>query len=129
MVQKIKTDLCELVRQLGYNITDNSNYVEDFPWMMARLGGYSRIDTYDTRTDSISITIDIFSKYKGEKEILDIVENITNHIWELKENNPNIIYIAQKNLLILDDNKTGPVKKHGVLTYGFLLSTNIQEEP
>ena len=128
MVQKIKTDLCSLVRGLGYNITDNGAYVENFPWLMARLSGHNRADAFDTRTDAITITIDIFSKYKGEKEILDIAENISDHIGELKNDNSNIMYVMQKDLKILDDNKTGPVKKHGVLTYWFLLSSNKEEQ-
>ena len=128
MVQQLKTDLCSLVRELGYNITDNGAYVENFPWLMVRLGGYNRAHAHDTRIDGITLVVDIFSKYKGEKEILDIVDDITNHIWNLKENNPNIMYVMQKDLKILDDNKTGPVKKHGVLTYWFLLSSSIGEE-
>lgn len=128
MVQRIKRELYSLITQLGYNITDNGAYNENFPWLMMRLGGHNRFDTMDVRTDSIIITIDIFSTYKGEKEILDIVENITNNIQSLKVNNKSIMYIAQKNLRILDDNKKGPVKKHGVLTYWFLLSSSIGEE-
>lgn len=128
MVQKIKTELCSLVRELGYNITDNGAYVENFPWLMARVTSHSRADTLDVRTDVVAITIDIFSKYKGEKEILEITENIANHIQSIRENNPEIMYIAQRNLKILDDNKTGPVKKHGVLTYQFILSSNLVEE-
>ena len=128
MVQKIKTELCSLVRELGYNITDNGAYVENFPWLMARVTNHSRADTLDVRTDVVAITIDIFSKYKGEKEILEITENIANHIQAIRENNPEIMYIAQRNLKILDDNKTGPVKKHGVLTYQFILSSNLKEE-
>ena len=128
MVQKIKTDLCSLVRELGYNITDNGAYVENFPWLMVRLGAYSRADAVNVRIDNITLIIDIFSKYKGEKEILDIVENITNNIWNLKKDNPKLMYVMQEDLKILDDNVTGPVKKHGVLTYQFLLSSTIGEE-
>lgn len=128
MVQKIKTNLCSLVRELGYNITDNGAYVEKFPWLMARLNSHNRMDTIDTRIDNIIIAIDIFSKYKGEKEILDIVENITNHIQQIRINNPEIIYVAQRDLKILDDNKTGIVKKHGVLFYEFLASSNLGED-
>ena len=128
MVQQLKTDLCSLVRGLGYNITDNGAYVENFPWLMVRLGSHNKEIAATTRTDSITLIIDIFSKYKGEKEILDIVENITNHIWEMRTNNPKIIYITQRDLKILDDNATGPVKKHGVLYYTFLLSSTLGEE-
>lgn len=128
MVQKIKTDLCSLVRELGYNITDNGAYVENFPWLMVRLTNHNRMETTDTRIDVIALTIDIFSKYKGEKEILDIVENITDHIQSLRKNDAKIMFISQQSLKILDDNKTGPVKKHGVLTYYFLLSSNLEED-
>ena len=128
MVQQLKTDLCSLVRRLGYNITDNGAYVEQFPWLMVRLGGHSRMDSMDARIDNITLVIDIFSKYKGEKEILDIAENITDHIWELRNDNPKIIYIYQYGLKILDDNSTGTVKKHGVLSYRILLSSNLEEE-
>lgn len=128
MVQQLKTDLCSLVRQLGYNITDNGAYVENFPWLMVRLGSHYKEVAATTRTDNITLIIDIFSKYKGEKEILDIVENITDHIMELRNSNSNIIYITQKDLKIVDDKATGPVKKHGVLYYSFLLSSMISEE-
>ena len=83
MVQRIKTDLCSLVRELGYDITDNGAYVENFPWLMMRVGGHNRVDMFDTRIDAITLTIDIFSTYKGEKEILDIAENISNHIKQI----------------------------------------------
>ena len=128
MVQKIKTELCSLVRGLGYNITDNGAYVENFPWLMVRLTDHNRVETIDTRIDVITLTIDIFSKYKGEKEILDIVEDISNHIQNIRKNNIEIMFIAQKGLKILDDKSTGIVKKHGVLTYSFLLSSNQEEE-
>ena len=127
MVQKIKTDLCSLVRRLGYNITDNGAYVENFPWLMARTSSHNRVDMVNSRSDNIVIVIDIFSKYKGEKEILDIVEDISDHIWELRNDNPNLIYIEQSDLKVLDDLATGPVKKHGVLTYRFLLSNTVEE--
>ena len=128
MVEKIKTELCGLIKQLGYNITDNGAYVENFPWLMARVSSHSRTDTIDTRIDAVTITIDIFSKYKGEKEILTITEDIANHIQKIRTDNPEVIFIDQRDLKILDDNKTGPVKKHGVLTFQFILSSNLIEE-
>ena len=128
MVQRIKTDLCSLVKGLGYNITDNGAYVEKFPWLMLRVSRHNNYRTATTIENEITLIIDIFSIYKGEKEILDIVSNITNHIWQLKDNNPDIIYISQKDLKIIDDTTTGPVKKHGVVYYSFTLSSSIGEE-
>lgn len=128
MVQRVKSDLCSLVRQLGYNITDNGAYQEKYPWLLLRTSKHTHTDTATTRTDNLVLIIDIYSTYKGEKEILDIVENITNHIWELKTNNPNIMYINQRDLKIIDDNTKGPLKKHGIVYYTFLLSSSIGEE-
>lgn len=128
MVEKIKTELCGLIKQLGYNITDNGAYVENFPWLMARVSSHSRTDAIDTRIDVVAITIDIFSKYKGEKEILTITEDIANHIQKIRTDNPEVMFIAQRDLKILDDNKTGPVKKHGVLTFQFILSSTLKED-
>lgn len=119
MVPNIKSQLYELLLKLNYNATDNGTYEEKFPWLMVRTNTYTRADTFDLRHDSIIFTIDIFSKYSGEKEILEIVENINNNIHTLMDENDNIIYIEQVGCVILDDNKTGPIKKHGVLSYKF----------
>jgi len=80
MIQKIKTNLCALARSLGYSITDTNLYKEDFPWLMVRTGYHTSQETLDTRLENIDVIIDIFSIYKGEKEILNIVSNLTNHI-------------------------------------------------
>ena len=128
MIQEIKTELCSLIRGLGYNITDNGAYVENFPWLMLRTGRHNHNRSRDTRTEDIVLIIDIFSKYKGEKEILEITENITNHIWELKETIPGLVYVNQRDLKIIDDKATGPVKKHGIVYYSFLISLPIGEE-
>lgn len=127
MIQKIKTNLCALARSLGYSITDTNLYKEDFPWLMVRTGYHTLQETLDTRLENIDVIIDIFSIYKGEKEILNIASNLTNHIQQLKQSIPDITYIHQKDLKILDDNSTGPVKKHGVLIYAFKIASNLKE--
>ena len=109
MVIKLKSQFYSLIKNLGYNITDNGQYVENFPWLMLRL-------------------TDIFSTYAGEKEILEIVNNISNALWEFQNNNPEILYAYQKMFKILDDKSTGPVKKHGVVNYEFLLGQGLIPE-
>ena len=82
----------------------------------------------DIRYDNITYTLDIFSTYSGEKELLEIIENIGNHLIALRQNNSSIMYIQQKNCKILDDNKKGPVKKHAVIEYKFTCATGLEEE-
>lgn len=128
MIQKTKTAFYNLISSLGYNVDDNGAYEETFPWLMLRTGGHQRDESLDIRIDIITLTLDIFSKYTGEKEILTIVDDISNHLWDLKENIPELIYCKQRSLHILDDNKKGPVRKHGVASYQFLLTTNKAKE-
>jgi len=37
MLIKLKKDFYSFLNGLGYKITDNGDYVEDFPWLMLRL--------------------------------------------------------------------------------------------
>ena len=83
MVSKMKKALCELLKSLGYNYTDNASYETELPWLKIRTNGHRRHNTFDCRYDVVNITIDIFSAYTGEKEILEIEENIGNHINEI----------------------------------------------
>ena len=128
MVSRIKTQLYDLITGLGYRVADNRNNQEALPWLLIRTGGHSRMDIFDLRYDIITINVDIFSGYSGEKEILDIAEDISNHLGEIRAQNETIMYAEQKTCKILDDNKTGPVRKHGFLSYRFLCSVGLKDK-
>lgn len=128
MVSTIKEQVYNLLTGLGYQGTDNGTYQDNFPWLMVRTQGHNRLDTMDLRYDNITITIDIFSKYNGEKEILEIVEDIGNNIQSLKDENDTIIFIEQYSCKVLDDKKQGPVRKHGVLTYRFVCASGLVDK-
>lgn len=128
MVNEIKQQLVALLKSLGYNVGDGGQYKEEFPWLIVRTSGHNRYDTYDMRIEAISLTIDIFSAYTGEKEILEIIENIGNNIQQIKINNPSIQHILQHQCRIIGDKATGPVRKHGVITYTFNLASGTKEE-
>lgn len=128
LVSKIKEQLYNLLLSLNYNATDKGIYEEKFPWLMVRTNTYRRADSFDLRHDRIILTIDIFSKYSGEKEVLEIIENISNNIHTLKNENEAIMYIEQIGCVILDDNSTGPVRKHAVLSYEFTCVSGLEEE-
>ena len=129
MLKRIKERFYSLVKGLNYNITDNGTYSENFPWLMLRLGNATQLNTFDLRVNAISLTLDIFSTYNGELEIIDIVEDITAHLNDLIKEMPELLYAYQKTFKILDDKSTGPVRKHGIVVYDFLLGQSEREVP
>lgn len=127
MLERLKAQFYSFLLELGYNATDIGEYEENFPWLMLRTNGYQVLDSFNTRMSSATLVLDIFSQYPGEKEIINIVENIGSKINNLKESNPDILYCYQKTLKILDDKSTGPVRKHGVVVYEFLMGQGFAE--
>ena len=125
MLANLKSQFYSLIKGLGYNITDNAEYKEQFPWLMLRTNGYRTMNSFNVNISSAVLVLDIFSTYSGEKEIIEIVENIGEHLKEFQDNNPDIMFAYQKSLKILDDKSTGPVRKHGVVVYEFLLGYGI----
>lgn len=125
MLKQIKTDFYTLIKELGYNITDNGDYVDNFPWLMLRTNGYQTNQSANALTATAILVLDIFSTYSGEKEIIEIAEDIDTNLFELYQKNYDLLFCCQKDLKILDDNTTGPVRKHGVAIYEFLLGSGI----
>lgn len=125
MLANLKTQFYSLIKGLGYNITDNAEYKEQFPWLMLRTNGYRTMNSFNVNISSAVLVLDIFSTYSGEKEIIEIVEDIGAHLKELQDNNPEVMFAYQKTMKILDDKSTGPVRKHGVVVYEFLLGYGI----
>lgn len=128
MLSQLKTQFYSLIKEKGYNITDTAEYKEKFPWLMLRTNGYQIVDSFNMETSNATLVLDIFSQYSGEKEIIEIVENIHPILLELQNNNPNVLFAHQKSLKILDDKMTGPVRKHGIVVYEFLMGYGITEE-
>lgn len=128
MISNLKSKFYSLIRNLGYNITDNGDYREAFPWLMLRLTDSQQHQSFDTTTGKVVLTLDVFSTYSGEKEILEIVENINNHLQSFQSSNPEVLYAYQKMFKILDDKATGPVRKHGIVNYEFNLGQGLIPE-
>ena len=85
-------------------------------------------NSFQLKAGVISFVIDIFSTYNGEQEIITVAEDLAEIIpSSIIDNNPEVLYGYQKTLKILDDNSTGPVRKHGVLVYEFLVGRGEEE--
>ena len=128
MISKVKTELYNLIKELGYNITDNGDFHEDFPWLMLKTSSATAFQTIDTAYTNIVFSLDIFSTYSGEKEILAIIDNITSHLNDLLKIDKSITYIQQTSTKILGDKATGPVRKHGIVNYSVIVASPIGEE-
>lgn len=128
MLKKLKEQLYTLIKEQGYNIKDNRAFDDNFPALLLRLNNYMVADSFQLKAGVISFVIDIFSTYNGEQEIITIAENLVDIIPStIVSNNPEVLYGYQKTLKILDDNSTGPVRKHGVLVYEFLVGRGEEE--
>lgn len=125
MLYKLKTQFYSLLKELGYNITDSAEYKENFPWLMLRTDSYTAFRSFNTNISNITLTLDIFSTYCGEKEIIEIADDIESHLSEMRQDNPEVLYCYQKTMKILDDKSTGPVRKHGIITYEFLMGYGV----
>jgi hypothetical protein len=76
----------------------------------------------------ITLVLDVFSQYNGEREIICVVDKIANHLEEFLTGHPEILFCHQKTMKILDDKTTGPVRKHGVISYEFLMGIDMPVE-
>lgn len=128
MISKVKTELYNLIKGLGYNVTDVGDFREDFPWLMLKTTGATAYQTRDTTYTNITFSLDVFSTYSGEKEVLTIIDNITSHLNDLLKIDKEIIFIQQTSTKILGDKNTGPVRKHGVINYSVIVASAIGEE-
>ena len=125
MLEKLKTDFYGMIAGLGFNVSDNRKFDEgNSPWLILRTNGYEKTHSFQLDVARIILVLDIFSKYNGEREIIQAIEKIADNLNDFLFQHPDILYCQQKNVKILDDKLTGPVRKHGVITYEFLLSEN-----
>lgn len=122
MLQKIKETIVNIVNTAGYEIYDNGFYKEEFPHLMIRTSNQAESYTKDLNIQVIDLIIDIFSDYSGEKEIQDIKDRITPIILNNCNTMPEVMFSSLKTFKILDDKKTGPVRKHGILVYRFIVT-------
>ena len=129
MLEKLKTDFYGMLVELGFNISDNRNFEEgDSPWMMLRTNGYQRVQSFGLSTSKITLVLDIFSQYNGEREIIKVIDKVASNLEPFILQHPEVLYCFQKTVKILDDKTTGPVRKHGVVSYEFLMGINTPEE-
>lgn len=122
MVTRLKTALYNKLTEAGYNVTDSARYEPDFPWLMIRTGNVQKVNYADVTCGSISLIIDVFSNEPTEREILEIEDDLTRLVTIVGQDQSFVMNSALKTMKILDDNARGPVRKHGVFNYTFLVA-------
>lgn len=127
MFHKLKEEFFQFLKELGYKVSDNGTYREDFPWLLVRTSNANVQQASNISVERAGITVDIFSTYNGEKEILNITQDITNHLWDFQQRFPAITFAQLKQLRMIDDKSTGPVRKHGVAVFDFILNVYYEE--
>lgn len=129
MLEKLKTDFYTMITELDFNVSDNRNFeTGNSPWLVLRTNGYERVHSLGLRMSKIVLILDIFSQYNGEKEIIQAVDKIADNLEEFLNQHQEILFCHQKTVKILDDKATGPVRKHGVVVYEFMMGINTPEE-
>ena len=130
MLKDLKEDFrTHLQTVLDTTIYDTGTYREDvFPFIKIKMSGVSSRHARDVVMMNVSITLDIFSKYTGEQEILEIIDTISKSLPRFLREKDYLTYCYLQRLQILDDNETGPARKHGIATFSFLITGGFGDE-
>lgn len=113
----VKKLVYEKVAASGLKIKDNPNggAYGVAPYGLVRTINMSPVNFKNFKKAYWLLRVDIFSAYKGEKEIKDLFESIQTNVNSLLATNEEISYI-NLSLEIIDDKEQGPINKHGIIT-------------
>ena len=122
MVEQLKQVFCTALSENNIDLRDTKNFAEVFPQVFLRTSNIKRIYYQGVSAINVSFTLDLFSKYSGEKEILDLEQEISTIAHNLVDTNDFIMGMGLRSCLIQDDDSTGINIKHGILIYDFVLA-------
>ena len=122
MIEQLKQVFCTALSENNIDLRDTKNFAEAFPQVFLRTSNIKRIYYQGVSAINVSFTLDLFSKYSGEKEILDLEHQISTIARNLVDTNDFIMGMGLRSCLIQDDNSTGINIKHGILIYDFVLA-------
>ena len=122
MVERLKQVFCTALSENNIDLRDTKNFAEAFPQVFLRTSNIKRIYYQGVSAINVSFTLDLFSKYSGEKEILDLEHQISTIARNLVDTNNFIMGMGLRSCLIQDDDSTGINIKHGILIYDFVLA-------
>ena len=110
----VKKAVYQAVSKTGVKVYDRLPMVDKYPYIILETSASGRRKYKNSMGRSISFTLDIFSNYKGEKEIYDLDAQIEENMDELLKLG-QVMVIEKEQFAIIND--TNPVVKHGIITY------------
>lgn len=119
IIADLKKQIYEiLANKLQYNVMDNpyEQGNKTFPCVVLTLQNGKKDAYKGNYVFTTVFKIDIFSNYNGEKEILDMEQEIFGAMQDLYKNEL-VTYVRESGFRILDDKSTAVVRKHGVIQY------------
>ena len=122
MVEQLKQVFYTALSENNIDLRDTKNFAEAFPQVFLRTSNIKRVYYQGVSAINVSFTLDLFSKYSGEKEILDLEQEISTIARNLVDTNDFIMGMGLRSCLIQDDDSTGINIKHGILIYDFVLA-------
>lgn len=122
MIKKLKKKIFDELVKAGFNVTDSGVYEEKFPWLMLRLSNYQKANYLDHEIGIANFGIDVFSTYPGEDEIIKMEPDISDAMIRAASDESYVMGQTLKSMKILDDKGKGPISKHGVFIYQFMLA-------
>ena len=122
MVERLKQVFYTALSENNIDLRDTKNFAEAFSQVFLRTSNIKRIYYQGISAINVSFTLDLFSKYSGEKEILDLEQEISTIARNLVDTNDFIMGMGLRSCLIQDDDSTGINIKHGILIYDFVLA-------
>lgn len=122
MVERLKQVFYTALSENNIDLRDTKNFAEAFPQVFLRTSNIKRIYYQGVSAINVSFSLDLFSKYSGEKEILDLEQEISTIARNLVDTNDFIMGMGLRSCLIQDDDSTGINIKHGILIYDFVLA-------
>ena len=122
MVERLKQVFYTALSENNIDLRDTKNFAEVFPQVFLRTSNIKRVYYQGISAINVSFTLDLFSKYSGEKEILDLEQEISTIARNLVDTNDFIMGMGLRSCLIQDDDSTGINIKHGILIYDFVLA-------
>lgn len=114
----VKQIVYNALHDLSIRINDNPDYGTghpNCPYSLLRTILEKPIHYKNYTKVSWLFRVDVFSNYKGEKEIKDYYEKEVTRRLDLIQQEEGITYV-DSNLTIMDEKELGPVNKHGVIS-------------
>lgn len=114
----VKQAVYNAIYNLSIRVNDNPDYEtghKNCPYALLRTLLEKPTNYKNFRKVNWIFRVDVFSNYKGEKEIKDYYEKELTKRLNLIQQEEGITYV-ESNLSIMDDKELGPVVKHGVIT-------------